>query len=535
MRIILIAAITLSLFATSYAQDMDYLEEKKLAVDTLFFSNQELALELSEEMLPIALSSKDSNYITYFLDQAGELNRMAGNFDRAIDQLNNCLSFKVKWEDLKDLSLTHNNLGKTYAQKGLYELAIFHFFEALRLMEEDNNLIGQAFYLNNIAATYDLQHNYIKALEFYQKSLSIKGQLGDEKGMAASFTNIGISYFNLGDFKTAATYHEKAVNKYFELGDTTRWARASNNLTRTLIENKSYKKAQEYSNLTLSMIDEIYDEKLEMDILINAALLFTRTDQLDKAEMMIDEAIIKAKHSNSMSMLKTGYLTKSELLSQKDDYSAAYEFLLLSIAYNDSLINETNIYAVADIQGKYEYERQQKEIAEGKTEVLEKEKMIETQRANLTFWIGIAVITFLLVVLFALLYFTKQKNSLLLKGQLALLATKKDHLESLNEKINAELDNIKISLDEKEQLLENVFNSSKEKDLPPELINLSKREIEVLSYLALGWSDDQLAERLFVSKSTVKTHLRRIYSKLLVRGRAEAVMIAHKYSIIGEV
>ena len=59
--------------------------------------------------------------------------------------------------------------------------------------------------------------------------------------------------------------------------------------------------------------------------------------------------------------------------------------------------------------------------------------------------------------------------------------------------------------------------------------------MEVLSYLALGWTDEQLAEKLFVSKSTIKTHLRRIYSKLLVRGRAEAVAIAHKHNIVGEV
>lgn len=52
---------------------------------------------------------------------------------------------------------------------------------------------------------------------------------------------------------------------------------------------------------------------------------------------------------------------------------------------------------------------------------------------------------------------------------------------------------------------------------------------------AMGLSDEQLGEKLFVSKSTVKTHLRRLYSKLLVNNRAQAVAIAHKYGIIGVV
>ena len=59
--------------------------------------------------------------------------------------------------------------------------------------------------------------------------------------------------------------------------------------------------------------------------------------------------------------------------------------------------------------------------------------------------------------------------------------------------------------------------------------------MEVLSHLALGWSDEQLAEKLFISKATVKTHLRRIYSKLSVRGSAQAVSSANKYNLIGNV
>ena len=67
------------------------------------------------------------------------------------------------------------------------------------------------------------------------------------------------------------------------------------------------------------------------------------------------------------------------------------------------------------------------------------------------------------------------------------------------------------------------------------MLSLSKREMEVLACLALGNTDQEIADKLFISKSTAKTHLRRIYSKLLVNGRAGAVAIAHKYDIIGNI
>jgi len=54
--------------------------------------------------------------------------------------------------------------------------------------------------------------------------------------------------------------------------------------------------------------------------------------------------------------------------------------------------------------------------------------------------------------------------------------------------------------------------------------NLSKREHEVLSYLVKGYRYKEIAETLFISIETVRTHLRNIYEKLHVRSRSEAVL-----------
>jgi DNA-binding CsgD family transcriptional regulator len=57
----------------------------------------------------------------------------------------------------------------------------------------------------------------------------------------------------------------------------------------------------------------------------------------------------------------------------------------------------------------------------------------------------------------------------------------------------------------------------------PLLERLTARELEVARLLALGLANDEIAEALFVSRNTVKTHLKRIYDKLSVRTRTEAV------------
>jgi DNA-binding NarL/FixJ family response regulator len=59
--------------------------------------------------------------------------------------------------------------------------------------------------------------------------------------------------------------------------------------------------------------------------------------------------------------------------------------------------------------------------------------------------------------------------------------------------------------------------------LEPE-IRLTKREEEILSCLAEGYSDKELAERLGITVPTVRTHLSHIYEKLHVQSRTEAVI-----------
>jgi len=54
--------------------------------------------------------------------------------------------------------------------------------------------------------------------------------------------------------------------------------------------------------------------------------------------------------------------------------------------------------------------------------------------------------------------------------------------------------------------------------------NLSERENEILSYLAKGYHDKEIADHFFLSVKTVRTHLRNIYKKLHVRSRTEAVL-----------
>ena len=65
-----------------------------------------------------------------------------------------------------------------------------------------------------------------------------------------------------------------------------------------------------------------------------------------------------------------------------------------------------------------------------------------------------------------------------------------------------------------------------------EQLGITPREREILELIAAGLSNQEIAEKLFVSQNTVKTHASRLFDKLDARRRTQAVQIAKREGLI---
>jgi len=82
------------------------------------------------------------------------------------------------------------------------------------------------------------------------------------------------------------------------------------------------------------------------------------------------------------------------------------------------------------------------------------------------------------------------------------------------------------------RLIESYLQGQAHTPPPPALGNLTPRELEIFKLVARGLSNAEIAGRLFLSNATVKTHVTRALTKLGLRDRAQAVVLAYETAIV---
>lgn len=360
-----------------------------------------------------ALDSAEQNYLkalrirTTLNDKKGQAacHNALGNiyFNKGLYQqsVNNYTEALEKYKSVEEERLApYNNLGTAYFSMGDYEDALKYYFKGLEFFERIGDK-EKAFNLTLGAGNvYSAMQKYKDALRYYNKALDISNSLNNKSAISKSLNNIGSIYESLHKSDTALSYYFRSLKIKEELGDKSSIAVSLTSVGNVYSSGstKNYEKALEYYRRGLSIYEEIGNKGEKAKTLINIGNLYSNKGDIEKGIQYLKLGLDAAQEINSLELMVKSNEEISALFVKINDYKNAYAYYKQYTQLKDSLLNESNIKNIAEINTKYETDKKEKEIQNLTKDKLLKDTQLESQKNQRNvFIVGIALLVLLII------------------------------------------------------------------------------------------------------------------------------------------
>jgi CHAT domain-containing protein len=180
-----------------------------------------------------------------------------GEYDQALDSLQQALAINQKIGDREGEGTTLNNIGGVYCSLGQYQQALDYYQQALVINRGINHQANEGVSLNGIGRISENLGQYQQALDYYQQALAIRRDIDDREGEGASLNSIGGGYSSLGQYQQALNYYQQALVIFQNLGHRAGEGTTLNNIGIVYQYLGQYKQALGYHQQSLAIKQEI--------------------------------------------------------------------------------------------------------------------------------------------------------------------------------------------------------------------------------------------------------------------------------------
>jgi len=464
---------------------------------------------LSENIVDEAISISEELFyikglgISY--DRKGLAARYYYDFSSSVTHHKRALNYLSKTPDTLLQIKCLNNLGVSYRKLNLEKEAFNFYFQALDLSEKINHVKSITIALNGIGNVFIDTKEYDKALHYFKRVYEYDLKNENIRGQEYSLSNIGEAYLYNKSYDSAYYYINKALTLTKEYKHKQSEAIRYNLLGLLFQKKGDYQKSTEYYKEAIPLFTKENNIRYLSNTLINVGVNQLNTGNYKEAEENIKVGLSSAKMIKSKENISLGYSALVDFYTLTKNYKRALSSHKNATAFHDSIINEASQKSIISTQVEYETAKKDAQIQQ-----LAKEKEFSESKAKTNFYRLIIISTLGTLGIVGMLYLFRlyRRNSDL-------------EIENKNSELQKYLHQIN-ELKDKANDKNNTFNNKNFKENFDEY-GLSKREIEVLTHITTGLSNDEIAEKMFVSKNTIKTHIKNIYSKLDVKNRIQAI------------
>ena len=426
------------------------------------------------------------------------LAKQANNYEKALNLSDKAIEIARSIKDTAQWADALNNKGNVLKDMFLFNPAIDAYFEAYRLWQNTKDSIGLAIAYGSIANAYFFEGDFRKSLEYNFKKLPITNNSGSLWETNKTMNNIASAYSNLKKHDSALYYMQKSLTLAKKLNYPEGVANSYNNMASTFLKTENIDSALFYSSEAVSIAEKINSSNLA-DYELNMAMALEKQKKYNAALEIARKAYDQAKEKNDNHAVRDASFLLNNIYFDLGQRDMAYPYLSEYIKLNDSITNMDYMRKVTRLDLQHKYETEQRK-AQYEIDMLAKQNQLKNERLRKT-WIVLLSILLL---------------SIAGAGISFLIIKNKNHrIEQMKLEIRNYLLNAKAK--EKEGINENPLDTLIEK------YGLTQREAEIMNLISTGIGNEEIANKLFVSKNTVKFHIKNIFIKLDVKNRVQAM------------
>jgi serine phosphatase RsbU (regulator of sigma subunit) len=280
------------------------------------------AMLFMDEALLEARSTKNTKRIVYTLLKGSVLHNQAGRFDKAVEF---AVQAQKVAEPEKDTALkikVLHDIGFLYSNNNLEKTGIGYYKEAYALSVASKDTFNMANLCARIGGSYDGIKQSDSSLHYNELSLNYFTLIHHKRGIGICYNNLANLYVSKKDYQKGIDFYKKAITLRSELGDTYALMMLWSNLGIALYDNGDYQQALNYF------------ETSQKECLIN----------------------------KNYDLITTNYLYIALCHHHLGHEPLYYKYSQLYITLKDSIRDSQNLKAIAELQAKYESDKNLKQI-----------------------------------------------------------------------------------------------------------------------------------------------------------------------------
>ncbi len=486
---------------------LEFQKESKL--DSAYYCHKKalgFALRVSDNNEEVGVSYNKIGIIYYY---RGELDSAIIFFEKSIPY----------YQDKGLRANSFNNLAIMHKYNSAPDMAIEKYLLAFDIYKELKDTVKQVFVLSNIGALYNDLSTYDKAEEYLNKGVGLAQKSHDKDGEIHCKANLSKTLIDSKKNGNVAELLNECISHYEQTKEYQYLITNKNNLANYYDEQGQKKEALNSYLEVLDLIESTGIENGKEAVLINVGTSYQELGQYKKALFYLNSALIFSKENNLVVRYEPIYENLSSVYQSMNKLDSSLYYKNLQIALRDSLDNVEREKKMMELEAEHQNKELNSDLQFTQSELDETEKRRALISKSLVYSLIIILITVFGVFIF---YYRYKKKKLLA-----------DQLKRENQLNQSEIQDLESTLGSKNEEIETLSRLKEKGKLPyPKNLDvLTEREREVLVAVQEGLKDQEIADKLFISITTVRTHLRKAYSKIDVRNRAEAIQFISKFEV----